>query len=178
MNEYKSPVMAALNQHELGLFDKADSDIYWTRLAARAVLLNDKNRIAVMNFTKTGFYKLPGGGIDDGEEIIAALRREIEEETGYLIESIEKLGIVKEDRYFCGMHQTSFCFTANVSDFVGTKPTKKESDEGMNLQWADSIDEAIAWIENGSLTDEDGSQIGLEMMKLRDISILRALRSS
>ena len=29
--------------------------------------------------------QIPGGGIDDGENIIEALRRETEEETGFLI---------------------------------------------------------------------------------------------
>ncbi len=172
------PIIATLDQHELELFDETDGEISWTRRAARAVLRNDKNQIAVMNFSKLGSSKLPGGGIDDGENIIAALHREIEEETGYLITDIQGLGIVEEDRYFCNMHQTSYCFTAKVSDFVGTSLTEDESRAGINLQWADTIDDAIQWIESGKLTDEDGSEVGLAMMKLRDSSILRAAATS
>lgn len=174
MNDSSMPVFATLDQHEIGLFDAADGDISFTRLAARAVLVNDSNKIAVMNFTKTSYYKLPGGGIDDGEEIIDALKREIQEETGYTITDIQPLGIIEEYRYFCGMHQTSYCFVARTADFVGTQLTDKEAQEGMNLQWANSIDEAIAWIESVTVLDENGSKaVGLEMMKFRDIAILR-----
>lgn len=174
MSGSSMPVIASLDQHDLGLFDKRDGDVLWTRLAARVVLFNDRGQVAVMNFSKLDSYKLPGGGIDEGEDTIAALHREIEEETGYHIDGIRELGVVEEDRYFCNMHQTSYCFIAKVTSFVGTKLTEKESLAGMNLQWAGSTDEAIQWIESGKLADEDGSVVGLAMMKARDIEILRA----
>ena len=71
------------------------------------------------------------------------------------------------------MHQTSYCFIAKVTDFVGADLTEKEAAHGMNLQWADSFEQAIAWIESASQLDEDGSKAGLEMMKLREVAILR-----
>ncbi len=37
-------------------------------------------------------YQLPGGGIDNGEHPIAALHREVMEETGYHIAGIRRLG--------------------------------------------------------------------------------------
>ena len=162
-----------LNQHDLNIHEPTDGDITFTRVAARAVLLNDKEQVAVMNFTITGSYKLPGGGVDEGEEIEAALHREVREETGYEITDIQPLGRVEEDRYFCNMHQTSWCFVAKVTDFVGADLTPKEEAQGMNLQWADSFEQAIAWIESASQLDEDGSKAGLEMMKLREVAILR-----
>ncbi|MFZ1258599.1 MAG: NUDIX domain-containing protein [Candidatus Saccharimonas sp.] len=174
MSDSNMKLIASLDQHDLSIYDDADRDISWTRRAARAVLTNEHGEIAVMHFTKTGSYKLPGGGIDDGEEIVNALHREILEETGYKITDIQKLGIVEEDRYFCGMHQTSYCFAATAAEFVGARLTKKEEAEGMNLRWANDIDEAISWIESGEYMDEDGSKAGLSMMKLRDIAILKS----
>ncbi|HRC28042.1 MAG TPA: NUDIX domain-containing protein [Candidatus Saccharimonas sp.] len=163
-----------LDQHAMGLHDANDGPISWIRLAARAVLVDEHGRIAVMHFTRTGSYKLPGGGIDEGEEHTAALRRELQEETGYEVADIKELGAVDENRYFCGMNQISYCYTARPTHHVGTALTEKEAHEGMNLQWASSIDEAIAWIESGTTTDEDGSAVGLAMMKARDCAILRA----
>jgi len=163
-----------LDQHAIELYDADDSDITRTRYAARGVIKNDEDKVAVMHFTKTGSYKLPGGGIDDGEETVAALRREIFEETGYEVTDITELGVVEEDRYFCGLHQTSYCYKATATNFVGTNLTAKEAAEGMNLRWANSIDEAVSWIESGYSTDEDGSVAGLEMMKRRDVAILKA----
>ena len=171
-------IIASFDQHKLGYVDPSDQKISFTRHAARAVLTNQNEQIAVMHFTKTGSFKLPGGGVDDGEDIVEALHREIEEETGYHITNIQELGVVEEDRYFCGMHQTSYCFMAEITDFVGTKLTEHELREGMNLRWAKNIDEAIAWIKSSNTVGEDGSAIGLAMMQLRDSTILDAAREN
>ena len=167
----------SLDQHELGLHDPADTDISWTRKAARAVLHNSDKQVAIMHFTTNGSYKLPGGGMEGDEDATVALKREVQEEAGYTISDIAELGIVEEDRYVDGMHQISYCFTANTIDFVGTALTEKEANAGMELVWFDSIDKAVEAIESGHTTDEDGSAIGLEMMKRRDIAILRAAQS-
>ena len=127
-----------------------------------------------MHFTATSSYKLPGGGIDEGEDAITALRREIREETGYEITDIKELGEVVEYRYFCGMHQISYCYIATATQFVGTQLTQKEQDGGMELQWFDTITDAITAIESGHNIDEDGSETGLKMMILRDVAILKA----
>ncbi len=166
-------LILTLDQHDLGLREPTDGPIEFTREAARAVLINNEGKVAIMNFTVTGSYKLPGGGVDDGEDIETALHREIREETGYKITAIKPIGRIEENRYFCNMHQISWCFMARVADFVGTDLTEKEATEGMNLQWAKSFDEAIAWIESASQLDEDGSQTGLAMMKQREVAILR-----
>ena len=150
-----------------------DRPIDFTRTAARAVLLSDAGQIAVMHFTNTGVHKLPGGGVDKGEELEPALRRELREEAGYTITNIRPLGRVEEDRYFCGMHQTSHCFVATAGEFVGQNLTEEEAAQGMTLEWVDSFDEAICRIENAKNVDEDGSEVGLKMMKLREIAILR-----
>lgn len=63
-------IIASLDQHQLGFFDAEDTEAHFTRRAARAVLFDKNNRVAVMYFSKTGSYKLPGGGIDEGETAI------------------------------------------------------------------------------------------------------------
>lgn len=162
------------DQHDMGLHEPSDGPVTFERSAARAVVFDENGRIAVMHFTATGSYKLPGGGIDDGEDKLDALQRELQEEMGYMVRDIRELGIVDEMRYFCGMHQTSYCYTARVDTYVGTALTEKEAEQGMNLRWAKDFDEAITWIASGSTLDEDGSYAGLEMMKARDSAIVRA----
>ena len=168
--------LALLDQHQLGLREASDQPISYTRRAARAVLFNAAGQVAIMHFTATGSYKLPGGGIDEGEDTVAALHREIREETGYKITDIKELGEVVEYRYYCGMHQVSYCYTATVTQFVGTQLTQKEQDGGMELQWFDTIPQAVAAIVSGHQVDEDGSPIGLKMMIQRDVAILKAIQ--
>lgn len=170
-------LIAELDQFALGFKSQEDSEIDYTRRAARAVVTNDLGQVAVMHFTKTGSYKLPGGGIDEGESIETALRREMREEAGYEITAVQELGVVEEDRYYCGMHQTSYCFRARAGQFVGAELTEEEAAEGMELVWIDSIGEAIKAIESSSMLNEDGDRIGHEMMKLREIAILKAVES-
>src|SRR5690606_38606498 len=46
-----------------------------------------------------GYYKLPGGGVEDGESHAEALVREVAEETGYLDCIVEtRLGVITELR--------------------------------------------------------------------------------
>lgn len=169
--------IAYLDQHELGFFDESDQPLTFERKAARAVLRNADNQVAVMYFTSTGSYKLPGGGVDDGEEPRLTLDREVQEEAGYSISNVKELGIVEENRYSNSMHQISYCYTADIVDFVGTALTEEEASQGMELRWVNTIDEAISAIESGHVTDEEGSVTGLEMMKTRDIAILRAAQA-
>ena len=169
--------LALLDQHQLGLREASDQPISYTRRAARAVLFNAAGQVAIMHFTATGSYKLPGGGIDEGEDTVAALHREIREETGYKITDIKELGEVVEYRYYCGMHQVSYCYTATVTQFVGTQLTQKEQDGGMELQWFHTVPQAVAAIVSGHQVDEDGSPIGLKMMIQRDVAILKAVQS-
>lgn len=64
------------------------------RVAAYAVIV-DEGRILLAHWNEGGHsgWTLPGGGIDPGEDPIDAVRREVDEETGYMAEVGELLGI-------------------------------------------------------------------------------------
>ena len=168
----------SLDQHDLGFFTDEDTEITKRRMAARAVMKNADGKIAVMHFSKIGTYKLPGGGRDEGESMREALDREMREETGYTLKGVEQLCLVEEYRYVYGMHQTSYVYTATCDSFVGTALTDSERDLGMELVWADSYEKAIELIHASNEIDEDGSPIGLELMKIRETEILKFARQS
>ncbi|WP_409298695.1 NUDIX hydrolase [Peribacillus sp. SCS-26] len=66
------------------------------RVAVRAVILREEQILMVKS--DKGDHKFPGGGVEDGESFEVAIRREVAEETGYVISGItEKLGIVVEN---------------------------------------------------------------------------------
>ena len=59
-----------------------------TRFCVRLLMPNDKGEFCVIKSEKYGYMQLPGGGIDEGENIADALRRETKEETGFLIKDM------------------------------------------------------------------------------------------
>jgi len=66
-------------------------DIEEINIKVRAMLTNDNNELLIANYG--GIYLLPGGKVDDNENIIKALIRELNEETGiaYNNEELEYL---------------------------------------------------------------------------------------
>ncbi|HYZ99186.1 MAG TPA: NUDIX domain-containing protein [Acidimicrobiales bacterium] len=61
----------------------------WLRQGARAVILDDRDRVLLVRFEFTrpmhgvaGLWAAPGGGVEDGEDDRRALTRELAEEVG------------------------------------------------------------------------------------------------
>ena len=106
------------------------------RLTARAIVRNNHGLYAVMYAEKWNLYSLPGGGIEDGEDVETALRREIFEETGCSCDIIQELGIVSENRASLDYTQINHYFIVSVS----TPPcrnhlTDAEQACGTQVQW-------------------------------------------
>ncbi|MDA9128975.1 NUDIX hydrolase [Candidatus Gracilibacteria bacterium] len=80
------------------------------RVSAKACITNSEGKMLLCR-EDTGHWDIPGGGIDHGEEIHAALKREIMEEMGLLVTSIspqplyvyisESSGIASPKRPIC-----------------------------------------------------------------------------
>ena len=80
----------------IGLKEISDSCDITIRKAVRCVAYNQEGKLLMVK-NKKGDYKFPGGGIKDGENLLDALSREIQEETGFcLINSNDVLGKVEE----------------------------------------------------------------------------------
>lgn len=66
------------------------------RPSVRGIILKD-DRIAMMYSRKYDYYKLPGGGIESGENYEDTLIREVREESGLIVkpESVREFGYVR-----------------------------------------------------------------------------------
>ncbi len=115
------------------------------RLTARAILRHN-GQLAVMYAGKFDLYSLPGGGVEEGETILAALNREIMEETGCNCDSIQELGYVEENRAHCDYTQISYYYIVDTAcDSLHPVLTETEVNNQTAVAWH-SLDEAYRLI--------------------------------
>lgn len=154
----------------LDLKDKElPSDISKIRVreASRAVAFDEHQLVPLIFVSSTGYSKLPGGGIEKGEDKLSAVVREVKEETGSVIEVGKELGMVTEYRSKYDMTQTSYCYLAKVISKGEPEFTESEKSRGFELVWL-SLDDAISKIEKS-----DSDNYESTFTRPRDIAFLK-----
>ncbi|NOQ56326.1 MAG: NUDIX domain-containing protein, partial [Nanohaloarchaea archaeon] len=135
--------------------------------ASRAIVINDENKIALLFVSEHNYHKLPGGGLEPGEDTSSALRREVMEETGCNIKIKRDIGIIIEYRGNNDMLQISYCYLAEVyGDMKAPSFTDKERSDGFRIRWV-TIDEALKLLKN----DRPKTQSGKFIQK-RDLAFI------
>lgn len=133
-------LLAELSEGSIGIeggFERLNGE-YTLRKSARAILLNDSGKMATQYLEKYTFHKLPGGGVDDGESVEEALRREILEEVGCDLKMTRPIGVVIEYRNKYKLLHISYCYLAEVIGAVGQpKLEAEEIEEGQVTLWLD-----------------------------------------
>ena len=151
-----------------------------SRKAARAIVMDNKNKIAILSIPKYSYHKLPGGGIEDNEEIISALLREVKEETGCNIKIIEEIGLIKEYKGKYNQVQESFCYLSKVVGKKGkTNFTQDEKDAGFEIIWV-NIKKAINIFKEDKPSDYTAKFINKRdyLILLEGLKLLDALRKN
>ena len=92
----------------------------FTRVACYAVILDDESRILLCRLSSVeravGQWTLPGGGIEFGEDLAEAAKREVREETGLEVE-IKCTFDAHSEFFVCQerpMHAVRIVYRANV----------------------------------------------------------------
>lgn len=146
-----------------------------TRLGARGIVIRDDDKIAIFNKANKNEYKLPGGGIENDETPEEAFKREVLEETGCIVNIIEKIGITEEYKCQSNFKQISNVFYGKViEDTKQLHTTQKEKDEGAKLLW-ETPQKALQLITEcyDKLVKSDyGSVYATKFIVLRDRKIL------
>jgi ADP-ribose pyrophosphatase len=97
---------------------------------AMVALDSDDNVLLVKQYRKPverELLEIPAGGVDSGEDPVDTARRELEEETGFSAESLEKIGFFYTSPGFCneGMH---------VYLARGLRPDTRDADDDENIE--------------------------------------------
>jgi 8-oxo-dGTP pyrophosphatase MutT (NUDIX family) len=130
--------------------------------AARAVIVDDDNLIALIDVREGEYYKIPGGGIEDGESEEVAVKREALEEAGCRIEILKRIGeqqFTDDNPEYGETIHHSVCFLAQkIGEQNDTNFDDWERSNNMKLIWV-SFSEAIELFSKVNTSDYFGSQI-------------------
>lgn len=107
---------------------------YKRRPGVYAVLLEGDQILTTFQDAPKPEFQLPGGGIDPGEHPIAALHREVMEETGWTIRVIRRLGAF---RRFCYMPDYDLWAEKVCSIYLAqpVRPHGPPSEPGHSAVW-------------------------------------------
>lgn len=145
------------------------------RHAARAIVVKGED-ILLLYTQRYHDYSLPGGGIDEGEDAVAGLMRELQEETGATgVRNVQAFARYDEYRPWHKadgdiIHMISYCYLCEIDETLGdTAFESYEINNGMRPLWV-NIHKAIAHNEDVMAnSDKKGLSIDRETYLLKEI---------
>lgn len=136
-----------LFEHQIGFTKSKNENDSIMRIAVRAIIMKDDKLLMVTN--NKGDIKFPGGGVETGETHAIAIKREVEEETGYRVLNVgAQAGIIIEKRkdlydLNCIFEMKSYYYMCTISEEKSTQSLDEyEAELGFLPRWV-SLGEAI-----------------------------------
>lgn len=142
-----------------------------TREVVRALVLDECGRVAIHSlerddkFGKIDYYETPGGGVDEGETFIEAVKRECREEIGYDIEIVTEIGEVDDAYNLIGRQNHNHYYLAKRTNFVGIHFVSKGDSYIKKTIWV-NLDEAV------TLYETMPDKLVSKLVKNRELPIL------
>lgn len=102
------------------------------RHVARAVVVDNEGKFYFMravrddDFGVATIIETAGGGVEDGEELTAAIRRELKEELGAEVEILAEIGTVSDYYNLIHRHNINHYFLCRATAFGDTQMTEDE----------------------------------------------------
>lgn len=115
-------------------------------VAATAFVLDDEHRVLLVRRSDNGLWALPGGAMDVGERVAQTAERETLEETGYVVEVTDLIGVYSDPAhvmaYDNGEVRQQFALSFRARFVGGSLRTSAESPEvvWVSERAADALD--------------------------------------
>ena len=130
--------------------------------AARTVIFDDNGMTPIINVRNGEYYKIPGGGIEEGEDEKMAAIREAKEESGCDVEILDKVGeqeFLDKNPKFGDMIHHSVCFLAKlIGERKETSFDEWEKSNDFKMSWV-TYEEACELFESSNTDDFFGKNI-------------------
>lgn len=128
--------------------DKQAGVTYQNRYGVYAVIPDEKKEKIILVQAPNGAWFLPGGEIEEGENHLTALERELIEELGFTATIGDYLG--QADEYFYSRHRdTHYYNPAYIYEVKSFQEIGKPLEDFNNLAWFE-VSSAIATLKRGS----------------------------
>ena len=108
------------------------------REIARAIVFDDEGFLYFVrakrndDFGKASLIETSGGGVEEGEELVAAVLREVREELGIDAELISKIGLVSDYYNLIHRHNVNNYFLCRVKS-IGEKSLTEDEEKQFHL---------------------------------------------
>ena len=140
-------------------------DTEWTyeyvdhdRNIARAIVFDEEGQFYLVraerddDFGKATLIETAGGGVEPGEDLITAIRRELKEELGVKVEVLCKIGIVSDYYNLIHRHNINNYFLCKIESFGEKNLTQDEINSFHLSTLRLSYDEAVREYESRANT--------------------------
>ena len=127
-------------------FEYTDND----RRIARGIVYDDEGNFYFVRaerddvFGKATTIETAGGGVEEGEDLLQAIKRELNEELGVEVEVVQKIGVVSDYYNIIHRHNINNYFLCKVISFGDKHLTEEEIDSFHLSTLKLTYDEAVA----------------------------------
>ncbi|MCR5322784.1 MAG: serine hydrolase [Lachnospiraceae bacterium] len=139
-----------------------------TRDGSRAIIVQD-GKILLTHELNSGWWLLPGGGLEEGETPEDCVIREVEEETGYLVRPLRRFLFMSE--FYEEYRYSGYFFICEVTGKGHMNLTDVEKRRGVQPEWIplqDAIDLFSKHESYADVSEEKRGSYQREYMALRE----------